>query len=998
MKPHSSIITIFLCSSSRRLFIRTTTPPRFFNSDRRPLVGIPYFSTSSSDSSASSSYHSSSRRNPEDVRNVRVSVWWDFENCSIPCKVNVYKVTQCITSAVRANGIKGPIQITAFGDVLQLSRSNQEALSSTGINLTHIPNGGKNSADRSLLVDLMYWVSQNPPPAHLFLISGDRDFANILHRLRMNNYNILLASKENAPAVLCSAASIMWQWTALVKGENLSGKHFNQPPDGPYASWYGHYRGPLDDPFASCNQTSCVQSEEVSDSNSEAKLRPVPKAIVNVIRNILNLYPKGLSITELRAELGKSNVTIEKDLYGHKKFSRFLSAMPFLLRLQNVKDGQFIVHGVGSKSRETCVPTTDTATSPSTTIKDSVPVVASVEDGSHNTYVPPQEEILSSSSKLDVPKLSTDSQALPGKQEESHQGEEILSSSSKLKVSKLSTESQALPEKQEPQEVQEQPPLIEKAKEGEVNLGQLYPMKMKRPVPEVGIFKSIWQKWFKGNDGHQEKTCHTINEGSISQNSTDTVNADVKSVQSKDQSSDLGKLPPSYLSTNERIQDAKVVQKSAENVDKASKPRGILNQIVRCCKFWQSDKNSDNLNAEVSKSDKEASSHSEMQEIFTESFWNDMLAFLETSEGSVSVLQSKTRQEMVQNLQRFGPCRLQTLSEKHILHLVELLISEKKWVVESPSQTFPFRLIGGGSSKRSNSKESTKLSTQFTESDSNLRGQERQVGGSMLPIKEKASPKSRRQILSDCQKLVNEVVKEYPDGFNISSFKKLFLDRYGYHLEVQQLGHQKLATVLQIMPGVMLESNYILPDHSRGLRSEKIDPIVEEYTKSDLSRMEDDTQWDELGPIARMNTKKDDGKINGDFETVSDNDLSDSEEDSSTRGLRNEAKRRTEADSSLLQILDSWYSNKEDSNSRIASECTSDMNVDHVNGTKKPSCLSSQADRNDPKWINSEQKQKPSKRYSFVADKPTNDKNLIDGILGSLKKSGNGSPEPKIEG
>lgn len=920
-------------------------------------------------------------------------MWWDFENCSIPCNVNVYKVTQCITSAVRANGIKGPIQITAFGDVLQLSRSNQEALSSTGINLTHIPNGGKNSADRSLLVDLMYWVSQNPPPAHLFLISGDRDFASILHRLRMNNYNILLASKENAPAVLCSAASIMWQWTALVKGENLSGKHFNQPPDGPYASWYGYYKGPLEDPFAFCNQTSCVQSEEVSDSNSETKLRPVPKAVVNVIRNILNLYPKGLSITELRAELGKSNVTIEKDLYGHKKFSRFLSAMPFLLRLQNVKDGQFIVHGVGSKSRETCVPTTDTATSPSTNIKDSVPVVASMEDGCHNTYVLPQEEILSSSSKLNVPKLSTDSQALPEKQE-SHQGEEILSSSSKLKASKLSTDSQALPKKPEPQKVQEQPSTIEKAKEGEVSLGQLYPIKMKRPpMPEVGIFKSTWQKWFRGNDGHQEKTCHTVNEGSTSQNSTDTVNADVKSVQSKDQSSDLGKLPPSYLSTNEGIQDAEVVQKRAENVDKVGQPHGIFNQIVRWCKFWQSDKNSDSLNAEVSKSDKEASSHSEMQEIFTESFWNDMLAFLETSKGSVSVLQSKTRQEMVQNLQRFGPCRLQSLSEKHILHLVELLISEKKWVVESPSQTFPFRLVRGGS----NSKESTKLSTQFTESDRNSQGQERQVGDSMLPIKKKTTPKSRRQILSDCQKLVNEVVKEYPDGFKISSFKKLFLIRYGYHLEVQQLGYQKLATVLQIMPGVKLESNYILPDNSRGLRSEKIGPIVEEYTKSDLSRMEDDTQWDELGPIARINTKKDDDKVNGDFETVSDDDLSDSEDDSSSRGLRNQGKHRTEADSSLLQILDSWYSNKEDSNSRIASECSSDMNIDHVNDTKKPSCLSSEADRNDPKWINSEQKQKPSKRYSFVADKPTNDKNLIDGILGSLKKSGNGSPEPKIE-
>lgn len=59
----------------------------------------------------------------------------------MPCNVNVFKVTQFITAAVRSVGIKGPIQVTAFGDVMQLSRANQEALSSTGINLTHVPNG-----------------------------------------------------------------------------------------------------------------------------------------------------------------------------------------------------------------------------------------------------------------------------------------------------------------------------------------------------------------------------------------------------------------------------------------------------------------------------------------------------------------------------------------------------------------------------------------------------------------------------------------------------------------------------------------------------------------------------------------------------------------------------------------------------------------------------------------------------------------------------------------
>ncbi|KAF5177126.1 hypothetical protein FRX31_033286 [Thalictrum thalictroides] len=50
--------------------------------------------------------------------------------------------------------------------------------------------GGMNSADRSLLTHLVFLVSQNPPQAHVFLNLGDKDFTNILHRLRMSNYHL----------------------------------------------------------------------------------------------------------------------------------------------------------------------------------------------------------------------------------------------------------------------------------------------------------------------------------------------------------------------------------------------------------------------------------------------------------------------------------------------------------------------------------------------------------------------------------------------------------------------------------------------------------------------------------------------------------------------------------------------------------------------------------------------------------------------------------------
>lgn len=310
---------------------------------------------------------------------------------------------------------------------------------------------------------------------------------------------------------------------------------------------------------------------------------------------------------------------------------------------------------------------------------------------------------------------------------------------------------------------------------------------------------------------------------------------------------------------------------------------------------------------------------------------------------------------MVQNLLQFGPSRLQSLSENHIIHLVDLLIAEKKWIVETPSQTFPYRLVSTSTSSSSGNPST------LVELDSNSRGQKGEIGGSMLHMKDNVPPKNRSQIISHCQILANEVVKEYPKGFKISSFKKLFFEKYGYNLEVQQLGYQKLAALLQIMPGIKLKSNCIFSSR--------------DHLRSSSSNNDNDTQWEELGPIAQMKTKKDD-----DFETVSDNDLSDSEEESSPTGLQKQSK-RTKEESSLLQILDSWYGNKEDNNSRITSD-GSDENVDLLNDNNK--------------YV---PKQKPAKLYSFVEDKPKDDKeNLINGILGSLNESGNGSPKSKLEG
>ncbi|XP_059624431.1 uncharacterized protein LOC132267307 [Cornus florida] len=1009
--------------SSRSVFINSTNNVEIIQHGLR----ISHFSTTSSPFHSSSSSFYPSRRQEEESRNVRVSVWWDFENCTVPAGVNVFKVAQSITAAIRANGMKGPIQITAFGDVVQLSRSNQEALSSTGINLNHIPRGGKNSADRSLLVDLMYWVSQNPPPAHLFIISGDRDFATILHRLRMNNYNILLASPETAPGVLCSAASIMWCWNALVKGENLTGKHFNQPPDGPYNSWYGHYKVPLEDPFSVAEQPAFSRAEELPESGADTRLRPVPKVVVKQIRHILNSYPRGISITDLRSELSKGNVCIDKDLYGYKKFSRFLLSMPQILKLQSGSEGQFSVCGIAPRVPEPVESPPVNATGAVTNKGEPDFTITPKLNGQNSSTA----KVVSEKSSQ-VPYSEVNVKKPPTKVQEQQ-----------TKVQEPQTKVQEPQTRvQEPQtKVQELPPLIEKENNAGITERYLHSEEEYCSISELGFFKKIWRKWFGGKGCSSEKKSCSIQEKSSSGGSPASTRAEEIHVKSTSQKSADPVAVASFPSSNNEAEMKEKTDESSESYD--YKPRGdpgFFNQMMSWCKFWRSP-NSNSSSEQSCENLNQKTIDSGKQEIFLKgSFWNDMQAFFDTPKGLTLILQSRTREQMAQNLQKCGPSALSSLGESDLLHLVDLLISEKNWVEECPSQNYPFK-FSSSSGKRSSSgslyssnglrsvisRETSQSSPQrLPQHTGEKRHQNFPYAGINQPvINKKLSDKSRSEILGDCQKLVDYIAEEYPEGFKMGSFRKLFLERYGYSLDLQKLGYQKLATLLQIMPGVKIESSCIFPSGKVSKRriKETVDANVQENIVNgavtnfynelcDASRKDDDLEspWEELGPVANASPKRNGmemglsknvkdvlaGQMHHDYETLSDDDLSDSEDEtSSLTGSEGRGRpRENEEDSSLLKILDSWYSSRKESSGKNGSENVDGV-MDWSGDGLKPSGASGVGIKTETSVVHCGRKQRPFKNYSFVAEQPEDNKDkLIDGILGSLKKSG----ESRING
>lgn len=1022
--------------------------------------------------SASSYNHSFLRPHDDETRNVPISVWWEFDSCNLPVDVNGYRITHCITEALRTKGIKGPLQIRAFGDVLRLSTANQEALSSTGINLVHIPNGGKNPAHGSLLVELMHWVSKNPPPAHLFLITDNRVFADMLHRLRLDNYNILLATPAGAPKVLCNAATIMWHWNSLIRGQNLDGKHFNHPPDGLVGSWYGHHKVPLEDPYLDGEQSLI---EEISSPISDSVLFTIPKEIVKQVQEVLNSYPRGISVSDLRAEIAKAGICLDKDYYGHKKFSRFLLSVANV-QLRPGPDKLLFVFPIPQKWSGPFD-------------NSSVPPIASFETVDGEEF----NQVATSKLSGEVEKVVEDADVKPSAV--SVDGEELKQvATAKLSggVAKVVGDSYVKPSMASSLELSAEgiPEKVQQA----VDMVNAHVTESQSPLKENEIPSSsdvnlsVTEK-FATSENYSTDQSKIVSEKNGSSNDISVkLKAEDEHVKPTRKEADAVSNIPHSLQVDESVIDKSIAGSTEPHSNNSGKRQSFFSWISRWWPFWKNGGNTNNLtdqpNEMLSNTEEpkfsnlnQAICHSEESESsdlkqtvyhsedskFTEqkqmvshskepklselrqtvnhfvepelfsssSFWSDMKSFVFTAKGSTLISRSKSRKDLMQKFQKYGPQVLSSCSENDLLQLVDLLISEKKWLEEWPSLTFPFRvalqtgknsvgLSHGATGLRSLflNKEARSTLQKSSEGDIDKRYQSvPHTGVSSSAIKDKHTEKSRTDMLADIQKLVGETLREHSDGYNISMIPKLFLERYGYPLDVQKLGYQKLATLLQILPGVKMESSYIFPVYHPVFASDvemsALNTLVNNSSDAgpDLDRESSDssaqdgrkdTLWEELGPVSVDNPIRSDLEaksrheaikletaMHPDYEpSLSDDDSSESEGDSSclTQSEEEGRSRRNVEDSSLLQTLESFYrSQEEDSVKSENMDARSNGLTDGLHSSRHfiPGALSK-----IHSGVVHKEKQKPHKRYSFIADPDSRKKDeLIDGILQNLRKS-----------
>ncbi|TKY90764.1 hypothetical protein EX895_000762 [Sporisorium graminicola] len=167
-----------------------------------------------------------------------IAIFWDVDNCAPPTGSSGRSVALAVRSAIQNLDV-GPI--VSFKAYLELSSETQtpnaaqvqlrSELQGCGVSLIDTPKSGrKDVADKMMITDLLAYAIDQPAPATVVLISGDRDFAYPLGILRNRGYNVVLVTPPiGAVPILEASANVVLSWRQDVLGvqTNKEGKPYS---------------------------------------------------------------------------------------------------------------------------------------------------------------------------------------------------------------------------------------------------------------------------------------------------------------------------------------------------------------------------------------------------------------------------------------------------------------------------------------------------------------------------------------------------------------------------------------------------------------------------------------------------------------------------------------------------------------------------------------------------------------------------------------------------
>lgn len=151
-----------------------------------------------------------------------VAIFWDIENCPIPkggAATDIY--CNARNALNKHHVLTGDIRnFCAYGDVKAFPSRLLDDLLNTGVGLFDISIRKKDSADKAILREMLFFAMDTPLPATIMLISGDVDFAPALVRLRERLFSIVLAVPyvTHVRSELTNAGDFVWHWPSLATG------------------------------------------------------------------------------------------------------------------------------------------------------------------------------------------------------------------------------------------------------------------------------------------------------------------------------------------------------------------------------------------------------------------------------------------------------------------------------------------------------------------------------------------------------------------------------------------------------------------------------------------------------------------------------------------------------------------------------------------------------------------------------------------------------------
>ncbi|PWA51697.1 DUF537-domain-containing protein [Artemisia annua] len=148
------------------------------------------------------------------------AIIWDYENVKVPNNLHLtyYQAGENMQHSITKNLKNVVVDSFVVCGNSRATSTNQEQLSGVygaGAHLADVPSGETDAADRQLIIEMVKFGRQHPPPAFIFLLTGDEDMFQVLKRFFDSGYTTVLVVPKAYSSALVKVAHYTIQCASL---------------------------------------------------------------------------------------------------------------------------------------------------------------------------------------------------------------------------------------------------------------------------------------------------------------------------------------------------------------------------------------------------------------------------------------------------------------------------------------------------------------------------------------------------------------------------------------------------------------------------------------------------------------------------------------------------------------------------------------------------------------------------------------------------------------